>query len=139
MTPAAEVSAMGAVRFLVDFGAGNEQLFDGVTLPSGAISVVEHREHKDTEPRRLPGRTEYRPVVLRRAATGSPDLYDWWHGARSGVVTKRSVIVSAVDASGQVRLRWRLRNAWPIDLSWPVDEGVLQEELHVTYDSFELE
>ena len=45
--------------------------FSEAELPEGRIEVIEYREGADTStgPRLLAGRVEYRPVVLRRAAS----------------------------------------------------------------------
>jgi len=132
-------------NFLVDLGDGEQRQFDLVSPPSGAIAVVEYREggEKELHPRRLPGRTEYDNVVLRRGVTGRTELYDWWNDARKGAVTKRNVVITLLDEQRDAVLVWKLVNAWPVELAWSVLEGlgdeVLHEEVELTYDSFEVE
>lgn len=82
-------------------------------------------------------------LVLRRAATGSLELYRWWDEARHDPRgAPRSVAVLA-GADGDAALRWRFKAARPLSIGWlPLDAmhaGVLVETLTLAFERMEME
>ena len=85
---------------------------------------------------RTPG---FERVVLRRALTGSTELYDWRRKVLSGKDDRRPVTIHQLDsAGGRVVNSWRLEGAWPCRWSGPsfnaAGNDVAVEELEVAYD-----
>jgi hypothetical protein len=78
------------------------------------------------------------PVVLRRALTGSTELYDWRWRIVGGRNDRRSVTIHQLDgAGGAIVNSWRLEDAWPCRWSGPSfaasDNAVAIEEIELAY------
>jgi phage tail-like protein len=81
----------------------------------------------------------FETVVLRRALTGSSELYDWRRRITSGKDDRRPVTIRLLDVAGrEVVSSWRLEGAWPCRWSGPSldasGSGVAIEELELAYD-----
>lgn len=81
----------------------------------------------------------YPPVVLRRALTGSSELFDWRRAIVDGKVDRRDVTISQLSGpGGTVVVAWRLVRAWPARWSGPSYQaegsGVAQEEIELRFD-----
>lgn len=83
-------------------------------------------------------------LVLRRAATGALDLYDWWDRARRGQAPRRRVVTVRLLGADRrsVVMTWRFRNARPVSLGYSpllaMDEGVLMETIEIAFDEVEM-
>jgi phage tail-like protein len=81
----------------------------------------------------------FETVVLRRALTGSTELYDWRRRITSGKDDRRRVTVHQLDgAGGRIVNSWWLERAWPCRWSGPsfnaTGNEVAIEELELAYD-----
>ena len=81
----------------------------------------------------------YAPIVLRRALTGSSELFDWRRAIVDGKVDRRDVTISQLSGpGGTVVVAWRLVRAWPARWSGPSFQAegssVAQEEIELRYD-----
>jgi hypothetical protein len=88
-------------------------------------------------PKERPHRFE--TVVLRRALTGSTELYDWRRSITSGKDDHRPVTIHQLAAAGgEIVNSWRLEGAWPCRWSGPsfnaAGNDVAIEELELAYD-----
>jgi phage tail-like protein len=116
-------------HFLVQIGA-REVGFSEVSRLSSETDVAptaQERTHR------------FETVVLRRAMTGSRELYEWRRQIVSGNDDRRPVTIHLLDpASGGVVSSWRLEGAWPCRWSGPalnaLGSDVAMEELEVAYD-----
>jgi phage tail-like protein len=132
-------------KFTVDLGDGAQLGFSEVELPSGEIEVIEYREgsERTNSARRLPGRTSYPNVVLRRGVSGRTELSDWWQSARFGLAERRNVTIVLTNERHEPVQRWVLRDAWPAKLSYgPLDalgNEILIESLELAHEGFETE
>lgn len=82
--------------------------------------VIEFREGGTTVIRKLPGRTKWPDIVLKRGFTGNTELYDWATTvARSGSVVRRSGSIVMYTATGAQIARWNFQNAWPVKWEGP--------------------
>lgn len=103
-----------ALRFTVQIEGLATGAFVEVSGLGTETEVVEFRDGGSNDVRKLPGRTKWPPVVLKRVFTGDRALYDWaTANATTGNVVKRSVLVSVNDAQGQPIARYHLEHAWP--------------------------
>ena len=50
---------------------------------------------------------------IGKVSAAHHDLYDWWHSVVTGPLQRRSVVIIALDASGQPAVRWHILRAWP--------------------------
>jgi len=77
-------------------------------------------------------------VVLRRALTGSTELYDWRRRIMSGRDDRRPVTIHQLaGAAGPIVNSWRLEDAWPCRWSGPsfnaTGNDVALEEIELVY------
>ena len=80
--------------------------------------------------------SRYRTVVLRRALTGSQDLYLWRQRVAEGHRDVRPVTIRQYDPSGDRLMNaWLLVDAWPCRWSGPAfdaaEGGVAMEEIEL--------
>lgn len=78
-------------------------------------------------------------VVLRRALTGSTELYDWRRAVAAGKRDRRQVTIHQLaSAGGEIVNSWRLEGAWPRRWSGPsfdaAGNDVAMEELELCFD-----
>jgi phage tail-like protein len=78
-------------------------------------------------------------VLLRRAFTGSTELYDWRRAIVAGKDDRRPVTIQLLDGpGGNVAGSWQLVRAWPSRWSGPalnaLESGIAYEELELTFD-----
>ncbi|HEU6443878.1 MAG TPA: phage tail protein [Gaiellaceae bacterium] len=78
-------------------------------------------------------------VVLRRALTGSRELYEWRRRIVDGIADRRPVTISQLDGpGGRIVNSWRLERAWPCRWSGPAfnaaETGLAYEELELAFD-----
>jgi phage tail-like protein len=94
-----------------------------------------------TDPASAEGRPveQWAPIVLRRALTGSSELFDWRRAIVDGRVDRRDVTISQLTGpGGRVVVGWRLIRAWPARWSGPSFDaaggGVAHEEIELRFD-----
>ena len=90
------------------------------------------------DPGTLP-RDGYATLTLRRALTGTTELFDWRRAVAAGKPDRRSVTIQQLDrADGAVVNEWRLEQAWPVRWSGPgfdaLAAAVACEELELAFD-----
>jgi phage tail-like protein len=78
-------------------------------------------------------------VVLRRALTGSTELYDWRKAVVAGKDDRRPVTIQLLDGpGGKVAGSWQLVGAWPTRWAGPalnaLESSIAYEELELTFD-----
>jgi phage tail-like protein len=78
-------------------------------------------------------------VVLRRALTGSTELYDWRRRIFEGKDDRRDVTIQQLDApAGRIVNSWQLTRAWPYRWSGPsfnaLGNALACEELELAFD-----
>jgi phage tail-like protein len=113
-------------RFRVKFGATNEYVA-GVTKVTGfkrSTEVIKHRSGGDPATSfKLPGRTEYDPIMLERGVTNDKPFEEWankvWSFTNSaaGLETslkdfRRDLIVDVFNEAGQKVLSYQVFNCW---------------------------
>ena len=81
----------------------------------------------------------YAPIVLRRALTGSSELFDWRRAIVDGKVDRRDVTISQLSGpGGTVVVAWRLVRAWPARWSGPNFEAnasdIAHEEIELRFE-----
>jgi hypothetical protein len=94
----------------------------------------------ETDPSQPPGEQLHRleSVVLRRALTGSTELYDWRRRIVGGKDDRRPVTIHQLDGPGGAIVNsWRLEDAWPCRWSGPsfnaATSSVAVEEIELAY------
>ena len=98
------------------------------------------RLSSEADPEAPGGRTNrFAPVVLRRALTGSTELYDWRCNIVDGKKDRRDVTIRQLSApDGKVVNAWKLVQAWPTRWSGPAFNAMANEiafeELELVFD-----
>ena len=140
----------GNFNYLVDLGTGNsdgaEAGFSEVQLPEAWIDVIEYRDGNDRENgvRKIPGRSHYGNIVLKRGAMGSLDLYSWWNDVRNGNITFRTVTIHLQNEDRtSVVMTWKLHRAWPVRYGFSelnaTGHETLIESLELAFERLEME
>lgn len=133
------VDPYGRFNFLVEIDGIATAGFQEVSGLDIRVDVVEYREGGDPAVRKLPGRTRYSNVVLRRGVVGSLSLYEWIEQVRTdALAARRAVRISLLDEARAAVMSWRLRDAWPVKLEGPdlnaTSNEVAIETLELTHD-----
>ena len=95
--------------------------FSEVSGMESNIESIDYREGGDnTTVRKLPGKTTYSDIVLRRGTTGGDNtLYEWHKAAIDGQIERKSGSIILLDRAGVEVLRYNFYNAWPMKWSPP--------------------
>lgn len=90
------------------------------------------------------GPVSFATVILKRGMTGARDLWQWFDFiTRAGAYSHRlTATIKMMDASGNVAVVWRLRNALPVkfkaaDLDARASDVAI-EELHLAHEGLTL-
>jgi phage tail-like protein len=113
---------------------------------SGLGSETEIVEHKITDGsgrdviQKIPGRTKYTDVTLKRGVTSQMDLWEWRKKVEDGdiVGARKNATITMYDQSLSAIAKWNIENAWPTKVSGPTmsSEGstVTVEEVSITFE-----
>ena len=132
-------------NFLVQIDGDTVAGFREADLPEARIEVAAYREgnERSNTVRRLPGRVEYGPLVLRRGFAGDRTLFQWWRDVADGNLDRRNVVIILRDQSGRDVARWAFRDALPTKYSGPSFRAqgneVAIESIELAIESMELE
>ena len=132
-------------NFLVQVDGDTVAGFREADLPEARIEVAAYREgnERPNTVRRLPGRVEYGPLVLRRGFAGDRTLFQWWRDVADGNLDRRNVVIILRDQSGRDVARWAFRDALPTKYSGPSFRAqgneVAIESIELAVESMELE
>ena len=132
-------------NFLVQIDGETVAGFREADLPDARIEVAAYREgnERPNAVRRLPGRVEYGPLVLRRGFAGDRTLFQWWRDVADGNLDRRNVVIILRDQSGRDVARWGFRDALPTKYSGPSFRAqgneVAIESIELAVESMELE
>jgi len=92
--------------------------------------------------RRLPGRVDYGPLVLRRGFTADRTLFQWWRNVSEGNLDRRNIAVILRDQRGSDVARWSLYYALPTKYTGPTlrarGNDVAIESLELEVEGMEL-
>lgn len=118
--------------------------FSEVTGLGSTVESIDYREGgENTTVRKLPGKTTYSDIVLKRGTTrGDNTLYEWHREVISGEVTRRSGSIIVTDRQGEEVLRYNFINAWPKEFK-PADynataSSVATESVTLAHEGLEV-
>lgn len=130
----------GNGNFLVDIGMGDAR------APAAGFCEVVFPEflHVQVDDA-APPQSGIALLTLRRAATGAPDLYQWWQSARKNgkAVPRRTVTIELLgdDMTTSV-MRWRFLKASPVALAYSplnaLTPGLLYETHSLSFARVEM-
>lgn len=141
------VPFFGNFNFLVeieDLTGDATSVVGGFSEVSGLVSeseVVEHRVGNSPTTYKLPGKTRFGNVVLRKGCTVSGELYQWRQRIERGEDDRRGGSVILLDAEMRERARWNFYSAWPCRYEAPelnaADTAVSVETLELCVERLE--
>lgn len=115
--------------------------FSQVTGISSESEVVEHRVGSSRTVLKLPGKTRYGNIVLRKGCTSSGELYAWRQRIEQGEDDRRSGSIVLLDGGLKERARWNFFDAWPCKYEAPefdaADNAVSIETLELCVERLE--
>ena len=109
-------------------GVGNSQgsaFFKSVGGLSSETEVTEFREGGDNGVvRKLPGRTKYSNITLKRGVTSDASVAAWRRLVEDGQFdqARRNGAIVLYDKSNREVARWNIVNAWPSAIAIETDE-----------------
>lgn len=99
--------------FLVEIDGITQASFADCSGFSSHVEVVEYREGGDRSTvRKLPGKTSYPDITLKRGLTNSSELYDWHRTAVEGQIQRKNGSVVVLDDTLAEQVRWNFTGAW---------------------------
>jgi phage tail-like protein len=89
-------------------------------------------------PHKLPVRTRFPNVSLKRGITDSSALWEWYYKVINGMVERKNMSVILYDAKSNEVKRWSFERAYPVKWSGPrlkADENTIGiEVLEITHE-----
>jgi len=90
---------------------------------SGLEANVEFDEYREggvnNFVHKLPKKTNYNNLVLRRGMTNSTALYKWHQDVIAGMIKPKNVSIILLDSEKNEAKRWTFENAFPIKWTGP--------------------
>lgn len=136
-------------HFMVEV-SHSEFTVQGYFLEVGGLgSETETTDHKIMSAnnqdviRKIPGRSKWSDITLKRGMTGNMDFYNWRRIVETGQVNdaRANMTVTMLDQAGGIVAEWVVEQAWPSKVSGPSlksdsnDIGV--EELTIVHEGIE--
>lgn len=113
-----------ASRFYVEIDSDAKALFTECSGLSVETEVMEYAEGGvNDHVHKLPGRTKYSNVTLRRGWAQTDELWKWYEKTIAGKLERRDVSVLMFENKGQNAgqevARWNLKDAYPVKWQGP--------------------
>ena len=125
-TTAQRVDPFPTFKFHVEVGNIKEAAFTECSGLEVSTDVFEYKEGGLNEySHKLPGRTKYSNITLKRGFALSNDLYKWYQEMEEGLLTGKKVerkhvtITLYSSANQQELMRWTLNDAFPVKWAGP--------------------
>ena len=135
-------------KFWVEIEGITEAVFRECTGLSVETEVVEHAEGGvNDRVHKLPGRTKFSNITLKRGWVQSDELWKWYSRIIAGTIDRRPVSIilfenRSINPSDQV-CRWNLDNAFPVKWQGPEfrsdGNGIAIETLVLAHDGWRVE
>jgi phage tail-like protein len=101
-------------NFLVEIDGITQAWFRECSGLDSSTDPVEYREGgENSAVRKLPGRTKYSDIVLKRGITDSDELWKWRKSVVDGKAERKNGSIVLLDDAGEEKLRWNFVKAWP--------------------------
>lgn len=108
--------------------------------------VTEHKimsENNQDIIRKIPGRTKWPEVTLKRGMTRNMDMYNWRRIVETGNVNeaRANITITMLDQAGDIVAEWTVVDAWPAKVSGPSlksdSNDIAVEELTIHHEGIE--
>lgn len=124
-------------NYKVTFDGKEELGFSEVSAVDISSEPVEYREGNmaGMTAGKQPGILKYSNVTLKNGTTSTTTLYEWMKTVMDGKVSRKTVVITAMDDTMSEVASWELENAWPTKYSAPDFNATANE---VAVESLEL-
>ena len=133
---------IGSFNFRVEIEGVTNSPFIYISGIESQNGVIEYRNSNELTTRKLPGRTSYSNIVMRRGFTNADELWRWRKSVTDGVLERKngSIIILGADAETEI-IRFNFFQAWPCryelgQFNGEVD-SVLIEEIEIVTERIE--
>jgi phage tail-like protein len=129
-------------KFVVEIDGVNVGNFKEVGGLDSRTGVIVDVGGKDKTARKIPGKTEYQNIVLKRGYTGSDELWKWRKTVLDGKVERKSgsIVLMGEDNESE-KLRYNFYEGWPVKWEGPSLSGggsdTMVETLEITHEKVE--
>lgn len=142
MPTGARVDPYMNFNFLVEIDGITQARFQECSGLDTTTEAVEYREGgENTTMRKLPGKTTYSDITLKRGITDSDELWKWREDVTKGRIQRKSASIVLLDLDGTEKLRWNIFNAWPTKWEGPSFDAkandIAVESLTITHEGLE--
>jgi phage tail-like protein len=119
--PGARVDPARNFNFLVEVDGFAQASFMECSGLETTTEVIETREGGDnTTVHKLPGKTTYSDITLKRGVTASEELWKWRAAVIQGTVQRKNGSIVVYDlANAREVARWNFVSAWPTKWDGP--------------------
>jgi phage tail-like protein len=101
--------------FAVEIGGVIKATFSECSGLQGEVEIFEYQEGGENGYiHRLPGRTKWTNLSLKRGLTDCPELHQWYADALHNKITRHDMSVVIYNQSGEEVRRWNIRAAYPV-------------------------
>lgn len=133
--------------FEADFGDHLKNVrFTEISGINAELAVVDHKiiSQKGQEVvRKVPGRTKWGDITLKRGITSEMDVYEWRQKVVEGKVDKARTngTIKMLEHDGNAVAEWQVTAAWPSKISGPSlksdGDEIAMEEITICYEYIE--
>jgi phage tail-like protein len=123
-------------RFHVEIQGIQEAFFRECSGLEAETEVLSYEEGGvNDHPHKLPGRTKFPNVSLKRGMTDSKALWEWYSKVIDGKIERKNVSIVLYDQQGSEVKRWSFERAYPT--KW-VGPGIKSDENAVAIETLEM-
>lgn len=130
-------------NFLVEIDGIAQANFSDCSGLDATTDPIQYREGGDnTTVRKLPGKTTYSNIVLKRGLTAEIDLWNWRKQVIQGTVERKNGSIVVYDlANAKEVARWNFVRGWPMKWEGPAFDAkgndVAIETLTIAHEGIE--
>jgi phage tail-like protein len=141
--PTLRTDPFTACNFRVEIDGMQSADFAECSGLSSETDVIEYRQGTDTVVRKLPGRTIFGRIVLKRGITANRELWDWRQTVVTGQTQRRNGAIVLLNEARVPVLTWRFLQGWPAKIEGPAlnaaSSDVAVESIEIVHEGLELE
>jgi phage tail-like protein len=107
-------------NFLVEIDNITQAAFKECSGLDSTTEPVQYRQGGENNTvRKLPGKTTYSDIVLKRGLTDSDELWKWRKTVIDGKAERKNGSIILLDTTGEEKVRWNFVSAWPTKWEGP--------------------
>lgn len=104
---------VGNYNFLVEIDGVEVASFTQVDGLESITDVIAYRDGADITLRKMPGRTHYSNIVLKRGVTSSDELWQWRKTVTDGRLERKNGSIVILNESREAVVRYNFFEGWP--------------------------